>query len=130
MRGVLMLTPTEMARLAVMALSSKKGADIKVLETRGVTTLADYFVICTANSTTHIKSLSDEVEKTLKENGEPPIRTEGYRSGGWVLADFGCVVVHMFLKELREFYSLERLWSDAREIDASAWLEEGGHGEI
>ncbi|MDR3278252.1 MAG: ribosome silencing factor [Oscillospiraceae bacterium] len=117
-----MLTPLEIAKLAVTALDNKKASDIKVLETRDVTVLADYFIICTAGSTTQIKALSDEVDKVLKENGEPPLRTEGYRSGGWVLVDFGCVVVHLFLKDLREFYALERLWGDARELDAAAWL--------
>ncbi|MDR2357670.1 MAG: ribosome silencing factor [Oscillospiraceae bacterium] len=125
-----MLTPLEMTRLAVRALDNKKGVDIKALETRDVTVLADYFVICTANSTTQIKSLADEVEKALKECGETPLRVEGYRSGGWVLVDFGCLVVHLFLKELREFYALERLWSDARETDTDAWLEEGGRDEV
>jgi ribosome-associated protein len=113
-----------MAGIAVRALDSKKGENITALRTRDVTVLADYFIICTANSTTQIKSLSDEVEKALSDRGEPPIRVEGYRSGGWVLVDFGCLVVHLFLRDLREFYSLERLWSDACEEDITQWLEE------
>jgi len=111
-----MLTPYEIAELIVKALDSKKAQDIKLLKTRDVTTLADYFVICTATSTTQIKTLSDEVEKVLKERGEMPLRREGYRSGGWVLVDFGCVVVHLFLKDIREFYALEGKWSDAEEV--------------
>ncbi|MDR1589789.1 MAG: ribosome silencing factor [Oscillospiraceae bacterium] len=125
-----MLTPLEMTGLAVRALDGKKGADIRAIETRDVTVLADYFVICTAGSTTQIKALADEVEKVLKENGEAPLRVEGYRSGGWVLVDFGCLVVHLFLKELRGFYSLERLWSDARDVDVSKWLEEDGRDDV
>ena len=109
--------PDKIAELVVNALDSKNAKDIKLLKTRDITILADYFVICTANSTTHLKTLSDEVEKVLEENGETPRRREGNRSGGWVLIDFACVVVHLFLKESREFYTLERLWSDAEEVD-------------
>jgi len=90
-----------------------------LLRTRDVTILADYFVICTANSTTQLKTISDEVEKVLKENGETPLRREGHRNGGWVLIDFACVIVHIFLKEARDFYTLERLWADAENIDIS-----------
>ena len=115
-----MMTPQEIAEAAVMALDSKKAHDIKLLKTESLTILADYFIICTATSTTQIKTLSDEVEKVLSEKGEPPLRREGYRSGGWVLIDFGSVVVHLFLKEIREFYSLERLWSDAKDVDISS----------
>ena len=105
-----MLTSIEMAELAVKALDSKKAKDIKLLKTEDVTVLADYFVICTATSTTQIKTLSDEVDKVLSEHGEEPLRKEGHRGGGWVLVDFGCVVVHLFLENIRTFYSLERLW--------------------
>ena len=112
-----MLTPYEIAGLAVNALDSKKAQDIVLLKTRDVTILADYFVVCTAGSTTHIKTLSDEVEKVLEENGETPLRLEGRRSGGWILIDYACVVVHLFLKEAREFYTLERLWGDAEVVD-------------
>jgi len=118
-----MLNPNEIARLAVNALDSKKAKDIKLLRTREITILADYFVICTANSTTQLKTLADEVEKTLKENGEMPLKREGHRSGGWVLIDFGCVIVHLFLKDMRDFYTLERLWSDAEDIDISSIIE-------
>ena len=119
-----MLTSLEMAELAVRVLDSKKAKDIKVLETRDITVLADYFILCTAGSTTQIKTLSDEVDKVFRDRGEPALRTEGYRGGGWVLVDFGVVVVHIFLKDIREFYALERLWRDAREIDISKWITE------
>lgn len=117
-----MLTSLEVAELAVKVLDSKKAKDIRVLETKDITVLADYFIICTAGSTTQIKTLADEVDKALRDKGEPALRTEGYRGGGWVLVDFGAIVVHIFLKDIREFYSLERLWRDAREIDISAWI--------
>jgi len=116
MGGKYMLSPREVAMLAVDVLDSKNAKEIKVLKTEDLTVLANYFVICTATSTTHIKTLSDEVEKVLEANGEVARSKEGYRSGGWVLLDFGCVVVHLFLEEIREFYNLERLWGDAEEV--------------
>lgn len=121
-----MLTALEVAELAVKTLDSKKAKDIRVLETKDITVLADYFVICTAGSTTQVKTLADEVDKILAEKGEKALRTEGYRGGGWVLVDFGAIVVHIFLKDIREFYSLERLWRDARELDISQWVTEDG----
>ena len=117
-----MLTPNEIAQKVVSALDNKKAQDIKLLRTHNITVLADYFVICTANSTTQLKTLSDEVEKAMKENDEMPLRREGHRSGGWVLIDYGCVVVHLFLQEAREFYTLERLWSDAEDVDISGMV--------
>ena len=117
-----MLTPYEIAGFVVTALDGKKAQDIKLLRTREVTILADYFVICTANSTTQLKTLSDEVEKVLKENGEMPLRREGHRNGGWVLIDFACVVVHLFLQEARDFYTLERLWGDAEDVDVGEMI--------
>ena len=121
-----MLTPLEVAKTAVRALDAKKAVDIKLLETKDLTVLAEYFIICTAMSTTHIKTLSDEVQKVLEENGEKTLRTEGLRSGGWILVDFGCVVVHLFLKDVREFYSLERLWVDAKTVDIEEIIQEKG----
>ncbi len=117
-----MLTPKEVMELIVKTLDSKKAKNITVLKTQKVTIIADYFIICTASSTTHIKSLSDEAGKILSEAGETPLRTEGYRSGGWVLMDFGCVVVHLFLEDVRKFYDLERLWGDAEDVDISSLL--------
>ncbi len=119
-----MVTPKEMMEIAVKALDSKKAHDIKVLRTTEVTVLADYFIVCTATSTSQVKTLSDEVGRKLEEAGEPPIRTEGYRAGGWVLIDFGAVVVHIFLQEARQFYGLERLWSDAAAVDINDLLTE------
>ncbi len=117
-----MLSAKEIMELVVKTLDGRKAKNIQVLKTENVTVLADYFVICTATSTTHVKSLTDEVDKALSEAGEAPLRREGYRAGGWVLVDFGCVVVHIFLEETREFYGLERLWSDAAPVDVSALL--------
>ena len=116
------MTPKEMAILAAKALDSKKGIDIKVLHTEQLTTLADYFVICSATSSTQIKALSDACEKVMDEAGEPAHHVEGHRGGTWVLLDFSSVVVHVFTDEARKFYDLERLWGDAQEIDLSGVL--------
>ena len=113
------MTPYELALAAAKALDSKKGRDIKVLETGHLTTLADYFVLCTATSSTQIKALGDECEKVMKEAGELPHHIEGHRGGTWVLLDFSSVVVHIFNDEARKFYDLERLWRDAAELDLS-----------
>ena len=116
------MTSRESAIVLAKALDSKKGMEIKVLKTEELTTLADYFVICTASSTTQIKALADVCEKTLKDAGEPPHHVEGHRGGTWILLDFSSVVVHIFNEEAREFYDLERLWSDAVPMDLSGVL--------
>lgn len=118
-----MMTPNQVAELIVKTLDGKMAHDIKLLRTTDVTVLADYFVICTATSTTQIKTLADEVEAVLENAGEPKLHREGYRGGGWVLIDFGCVVVHLFMDEARQFYNLERLWANAEEIDISTIVE-------
>ena len=119
-----MMTPAEIAENIVKALDDKKGKDIKLLKTGGLTVLADYFVICTATSSPHMKALSDEADKRLTELGEPPLRREGYRSGSWLLMDFGAVILHLFDEEARKFYNLERLWTDAEDIDISQIVAE------
>ena len=114
------MTPKEMALLAAKALDSKKGAEIKVMEVTELTSLADYFVICSGSSTTQINALCDIVEEKLEtEGGEKPLHREGHRGGTWVLLDYGCIVVHVFNNEAREFYSLERLWNDGKSVDLS-----------
>lgn len=117
------MTPKEMAILAAKALDSKKGGEIKVLEVTELTSLADYFVICTGGSNTQINALCDAVEEKLeREAEERPLHREGHRGGTWVLLDYGCVVVHVFNNEAREFYSLERLWSDGKPLDLTEAL--------
>ena len=106
------MTAKEAAALAVKALDSKMGVDIQLIEITDVSTLADYFLICTASSSTHVKTLCDAVEEAMDNAGEPMLSREGHRSGTWVLMDFGCVVVHVFTQETRAFYNLERLWLD------------------
>ena len=116
------MTSYESAILLAKALDSKKGIDIKVLRTEELTTLADYFVICSATSSTQIKALSDACEKAMDEVGEPAHHVEGHRDGTWVLLDFSSVVVHVFTDEARKFYDLERLWGDAEQMDISTVL--------
>ena len=117
-----MLPSRELAEIAVKALDSKKGKEIRLIRIDTITTLAEYFVICTGTSNTQINALCDAVEKELTEKGEEPLHREGYRGGTWVLLDYGCVVVHVFNDEARKFYSLEHLWADGEEVDLSAIL--------
>lgn len=109
----------EMAVQLAQALDNKKGQDIKVLKTEGLTTLADYFVICTATSNTQVKAMSDACEEAMEKQGERVHHIEGHRDGTWLLMDFSSVVVHVFTEEARKFYDLERLWADAQEVDLS-----------
>lgn len=118
------MEPFEAAKLAVKALDDKQGADIRLLKTEELTVLADYFVICTANSTSHVRTLYDEVDKRLSMQGMEPIRREGSRNSSWLLLDFGSLIVHIFQKDAREFYNLERLWSDAQQIDITEIVKE------
>lgn len=104
------------------ALDSKKGLNIKVLKTQELTTLADYFVLCTATSTTQVKAMSDACEEAMEQQGETVHHIEGHRDGAWLLMDFSCVIVHVFTDEARKFYDLERLWADAQEMDLSEIL--------
>ena len=112
----------ELAVLLARALDGKKGGDIKVLKTEGLTTLTDYFVLCTATSNTQIKAMSDACEEAVEQNGERAHHIEGHRGGTWLLMDFSAVVVHIFNEEAREFYDLERLWSDATPVDLTGIL--------
>jgi ribosome-associated protein len=97
---------------------NKKGYDVKILDLRSVTAIADYFVICSADSDTQVKAIADEVDKRMRDEGVRSWHTEGYRSLNWVLIDFVDIVVHVFKKESREYYSLEKLWGDAPVITA------------
>jgi len=117
-----MLPAREMAEIAVKALDSKKGKEIRLIRIDKITTLAEYFVICTGTSNTQINALCDEVEKELDQLGEQPIHREGYRGGTWVLLDYGCVAIHVFNEEARAFYGLERLWSDGHALDLTGVL--------
>ena len=112
-----MLTPKEIAYAVTKALDEKKGMNIKLLKIDKISSLADYFLICTGTSNTHVRTLCDFAEYTLEELGEPMLGREGHRGNAWELLDYGTIVVHVFTEEAREFYSLERLWADAENVD-------------
>ena len=120
------MTSYEMAVGLAKALDSKKGLNIKVLKTQELTTLADYFVLCTATSTTQVKAMSDACEEAMEKQGETVHHIEGHRGGTWILQDYGDVVVHLFDTEARAFYDLDRLWQDAVEVDLAAILQPEG----
>ena len=111
------MTAKEAAALAVKALDSKMGVDIQLIEITDVSTLADYFLICTGTSSTHVKTLCDYAEYTLEQLGEQMLSREGHRGNSWELLDYGSIVVHVFTEEARKFYDLERLWADAELVD-------------
>ena len=107
------MQPKELAKAIAKILSNKIATDIRVLEVTDLTVLADFFIIATGNSNTHLKTLCDEVEYVLKKQDLLPRQVE--RSENWMLLDYGAVVVHLLLQDAREFYSIERLWSDAKQ---------------
>ena len=112
-----MLSAREVALEVTKALDEKKGIDIKVLRIEKISSIADYFVICTGTVNTHVKTLCDYAEYTMEQLGEPMLGREGHRGTSWELLDFGSVVVHVFTDEARKFYDLERLWADAEVVD-------------
>jgi ribosome-associated protein len=104
------------ALTAAQAASSKKAMDIVILDVGKVIGITDYFVICSGNTERQVKTIVDEIERRLREEGVKPYRREGEREQRWVLVDYLDVVVHVFHREDREFYDLERLWSDAPQV--------------
>lgn len=118
------MNQNEMIKTIVKALDSKRAEDIQVLEIRDLTVIADYFIIANGTSTTQTKALADEVEFKLKEQGVTPERVEGYQGTNWIILDYGDIVVHVFYKETRSFYNLERLWKDAKQLDISEYVDE------
>ena len=119
-----MLEAKEIAYAVTKALDSKKGLNIRLLKIDKISSLADYFVICTGTSNTHVKTLCDFAEYTMEQCGEHLLSREGHRGNTWELLDFGSIIVHVFTEEAREFYDLERLWADAEQIDISTVITE------
>ena len=119
-----MLSAKEVAYEVTKALDSKKGMNIKLLRIDQVSSLADYFLICTGTSNTHVKTLCDYAEYTMDNLGEKLLGREGHRGNSWELLDYGSVVVHVFTEEAREFYALERLWADGEQVDISGIIIE------
>ena len=106
----------EMAKLAYTALSDKKGEDIRIIDISGVSVLADYFLIVNGNSDSQVNALVDNVEEELHKAGYSPVQREGNASGRWVLLDFGDIIVHVFDRENRQFYNLERIRKDGHHV--------------
>ncbi|HEV3332779.1 MAG TPA: ribosome silencing factor [Bryobacteraceae bacterium] len=107
--------------MAVRAAESKKATEIKVLDLTGITSFADYFVICTGANQRQIQAICDEVGMQLKQQaGELPISMEGYTQAEWILADYGDLLIHIFSPKAREYYDLERLWRSAKTVDIPA----------
>ena len=113
------MTSYDTAIAAAKAISGKIGLDIQVIEITDISVLADYMVIATGNSSTHVKALADEVEYQLDKAGVSVSHIEGYRSNSWILLDYIDVIVHVFSDEAREFYDLDRLWADGKFVDLS-----------
>ena len=109
-------TPEELAQAIFDILDAKKAHKLKVLRVNDQTVITDYFVICTGNSSTQVKSLGGELEYKMGLRGVTPVHYEGRDSDGWVVLDYSSVIVHIFNRELRDFYQLEKLYGDAEEI--------------
>lgn len=112
------MTSQEKAIRIASVLDAKKGKAVRILKVDNETVITDYFVIATAGSSTHLKALCDEVSFQIREeSGQSPLRTEGYSAGGWILVDYGDVIVHIFDAESRQFFNLEKLWNTAEVVE-------------
>lgn len=118
------LSPFEKAKKATVLLDSKKAEQVSLLKVGELTILADYFVICTGNSSTQVKAMADFVEEEFEKIEISPISREGKQGGSWILLDYGDVIIHIFDRATREFYSLDKLWDDAEEIDITEFIKE------
>ena len=107
----------EMAKIVIAAMEEKKAEDIRVLDIAQVSSLGDYFVIASGNNVNQVQAIIDEIDMQLGKRGVSPRQVEGYTNANWVLMDYGDVIVHVFDKENRLFYDLERIWKDGKSID-------------
>ena len=109
----------EMVKLAKTALEDKKAGDIKVIDISGVSVLADYFIIADGSNVNQVQAMGDNVDEVLGRAGYECKQMEGYGTGGWILMDYGDIIVHAFCREDRLFYDLERIWRDGKVLDES-----------
>lgn len=109
----------EMVKLAKTALEDKKAGDIKVIDISGVSVLADYFIIADGSNVNQVQAMVDNVDEVLGRAGYECKQMEGYGTGGWILMDYGDIIVHSFCREDRLFYDLERIWRDGKVLDES-----------
>lgn len=114
------MNPKEIAKLAITALEDKKAEDIKIIDISQISTIADYFIIANGTNKSQIQTMSDNVIETLGKAGYPEKSIEGYQSANWILIDFRDIIVHIFDKENRAFYNLERIWQDGISIPAES----------
>lgn len=121
------MTEKERLELIVKTLDTKRGEDIQVLKIADLTILADYFVIANGTSNTHTRTLADEVEYQLSQNGIEPLRRESDTGNTWIILDYGDIIIHVFYKETRQFYKLENLWADGEPIDISDLITKEGN---
>lgn len=117
MREAVSLTGKEILDSAVKILNNKKAEDTKAIDIAGVSIIADYFLITSGNSTAQVRALAEELEYKLSQQGVEPLRIEGLQTATWIILDYGSVVIHIFHRDTRQFYNLERLWADGREIE-------------
>ncbi len=115
-----MITSKEAAKIAVDAMEEKKAEDIRIIEISEITIIADYFIIANGSNVNQVHAISDRIEELLAKQGLYPQQIEGYEHANWVLMDYGDVIVHIFDKENRLFYNLERIWRDGKQIDKEA----------
>jgi ribosome-associated protein len=110
------LTARRTAQRAARIALDKKAADLIVLDVQGVSSVTDYFIVCSGKSTTHLRTIIDAIRTELKTEGVRPLHAEGRVESGWVLLDYGDVLVHAFLEDTRAYYALERLWGDVPNV--------------
>ncbi len=112
----------EMAKLAVAALEDKKAEDIRIIDISEISVLGDYFIIAGGTNRSQLQAMCDNVEEKLGRAGAPVKSIEGYESANWILADYGDVIIHIFDKENRLLYDLERIWRDGKQVDAKDFM--------
>ncbi|MGN0450752.1 MAG: ribosome silencing factor [Acutalibacteraceae bacterium] len=113
----------EILKIAANALNQKKARELNAVKVADLTVLAEYFLMCTATSSTHVRALADEVEEKLNEAGVSPHHIEG-KTTGWIVLDYGSVIIHVFSRDQREFYDLDKMWSDGEQVNLDEILTE------
>ncbi len=113
---------SQLLPLAVHILDFHKAEDLKALDVSGLTSITDHFLLATGTGATQVRALADYLEEELGRQGIHPLRSEGYRTGDWITLDYGDMLVHIFRREMREFYGLEHLWTDAAPVDITPYL--------
>lgn len=114
---MIILETVEKLKAIIEAASEKKAKDTEILQLTGLSIMTDYFVICSGESTTQVRTIVDYIEEQLKKAGVKPYGIEGYSNSKWVLMDYSDIIVHVFEEETRQYYEIEKLWIDAPRID-------------